>query len=63
MDVNLVVIWKMKMRTKTAPNKNILKINISETDLQKFPLNQLIIDPFWEDLYNAPCKKSTRKKE
>lgn len=53
----------MKMRTKTVPNKNILKINISETDLQKFPLNQLIIDPFWEDLYNAPCKKSTRKKE
>lgn len=32
------------------------KIKVNEVDMTSFTLDQMIIDPYWKDLYNPPKK-------
>ena len=38
-----------------------MKVKISKCDLENFTLENIEVDPFWADLYNAPIKKKKRK--
>ena len=40
----------------------IPKIKINQTDLKTFTTDQLIIDPYWEDLYNPEIKNKSKYK-
>ena len=42
----------MEMNKKSK----IPKIKITEVDMYSFTIEQLVIDPYWEDLYNPPKK-------
>jgi len=40
--------------------RNNERIKVSKVDLKTFVLENLTIDPYWDDLYNPP--KKTKKK-
>ena len=44
------------MKNKRAP-----KVKVSNIDLKTFAKDQLIIDPFWDDLYNPKVKHKKTK--
>ena len=41
--------------------KKTPKVKIEQTELQMFSFEDLIVDPYWDDLYN-PIKNNERKK-
>lgn len=38
-----------------------MKVKVSKCDLENFTLESMSIDPYWNDLYNAPIRKKKRK--
>lgn len=38
------------------------KIKIEDVDLQSFTFDQLVVEPYWDDLYNPPAKSKKKRK-
>lgn len=38
------------------------KIKIEDIDLQSFTFDQLVVEPYWDDLYNPPVKSKKKRK-
>lgn len=49
---DLIVVMKSKT----------IKVKIDQVDLQEFTYNTLVIDPYWDDLYNPKEKKKINKR-
>lgn len=47
--------------TMNHKTKKIPKVKISENDLLSFGIDQLNIDPYWQDLYDPPQNNKKRK--
>lgn len=45
-----------------AMKSKTLKVKIDQVDLQEFTYDALVIDPYWDDLYNPKEKKKINKK-
>lgn len=39
------------------------KVKIDQTDLLMFAYNDLVIDPYWDDLYNPKITKNKKRNE
>lgn len=39
------------------PHKNH-KIKIDKTDMEKFPYESLVVEPYWNDLYNPQNRRA-----
>lgn len=45
-----------------AMKSKALKVKIDQVDLQEFTYDTLVIDPYWDDLYNPKEKKKINKR-
>ena len=54
--VFVVARWELIVKM----NKKTKKIKIDKFELEQFPYDQLVIDPYWDDLYNPIVKPKIR---
>ena len=39
-----------------------MKVRVSKCDVENFTIENMQIDPYWDDLYNAPIKNKKKRK-